>query len=127
VPAHAVALAQEARPEHVLGAAARYRLEHAGQLGGVVLAVPVEVHRGPVAALAGELEARAQRGAEPARLRVRDHPGPGPPRRGRAAVTRAVVDHDHVHRHAARVAGKPPEHVAEPRLLVPGDDDREAA
>ena len=59
--------AEEARAEHVVRASARDRLEDALEVGGVVLAVAVEVHGGGVALVAGDLEAGAQGGAEAAR------------------------------------------------------------
>ena len=65
MPAHPVTVAEEARPQDVLGAAARDRLEHACEVGGVVLAVAVEVGGGAVAAVAREGQAGAESSAEP--------------------------------------------------------------
>jgi len=66
VPRHALALAEEARAEHVVGPAACHRLEQAPEVGGVVLAVAVEVDGSGVALVARDREAGAQGGAEPA-------------------------------------------------------------
>jgi len=71
MPAHPVARAEEARAEHVVGAPAGNRVEHALEIRGVVLAVAVEVDGGGVALVAGDLEPGAQGGAEAARHRVR--------------------------------------------------------
>jgi hypothetical protein len=66
VPAHAVAVAEEARAKHVVGATASDGLEHAREVSGVVLTVPVEVDRGGVALVAGDFEAGAKGGAQAA-------------------------------------------------------------
>ena len=87
MPGHAGAFAtEEARAEHVVGAPARNRVEHTLELGRVVLAVAVEVDGGRVAALARLLEAAAQRGAEAARDRMREHLGASGDRDGRRGV-----------------------------------------
>jgi len=96
---------EEARPEHVLGAPARDRVEHALELGGVVLAVAVEVDGGVVVAVAGGLEAGAQRGAEASGALVRDHLGAGGVGECGCRVTRAVVDDERVDRHPAGALG----------------------
>jgi len=73
VPAHPVAGAEEAGAEHIVGAPAGDRVEHAPEVRGVVLAVAVQVDGGGVALVTGDLEPRAQRGAEAARNGVRVH------------------------------------------------------
>ena len=73
MPAHAVAVAEEAGAENVVGAACGNGCEHGVEVGGVVLAVAVEVDRGGVAVVAGGVEARAQRGPEAAAALVGDH------------------------------------------------------
>jgi hypothetical protein len=126
VPAHAVAAAEEARAEHVVGATSSDGLEHAGEAGGVVLAVAVEVDRGGVALVASRLETGAKAGAEAARDRMRENPravllaDPG------SGVLRAVVDEKDVDRQPARLVRKPGEHRPDGRLLVARDDDGQA-
>ena len=71
MPAHAVPGPQEARAEHVVGPAARHRLEDPFEVSRVVLAVAVEVDGGRVALVTGKLEPGAKSGAEPARDGVR--------------------------------------------------------
>jgi len=66
VPRHALAPAQEARAEHIVGTAARHRSEHALEVSRVVLSVAVEVDGGGVAVVAGQLQTRAEGGAEAA-------------------------------------------------------------
>jgi len=70
MPAHAVPLSEEARAEDVVGAPACDRLEEAPEVGRVVFPVAVDVDRGGVAVVAGDLEARAERRPEPARDRM---------------------------------------------------------
>jgi hypothetical protein len=65
VPGHALAPAKEPRTEHVVGAPARHRFKHAFEVGGVVLAVAVDVERRGIALVAGYLQARAQGSPEP--------------------------------------------------------------
>jgi hypothetical protein len=103
MPRHAVAVAEEARADHVLRATARDRLEHAREVGGVVLAVTVEVDRRGVALVARQLEPRPKRCAEAARDRMRDHPRAVLPADLGRAVARAVIDEQDIDRHAARV------------------------
>jgi hypothetical protein len=127
VPGHSGPLAEEARAEHVVGAPAGHRREHALEVVRGVLAVAVEVDGSAVPLVAGELEAGAERGAEPARGFVRDDP-----RAERAAdrgrgVARAVVHEQPVDGHAAGRGRDAAEHVADRSLLVAGNDDREAA
>ena len=82
---HAVAPAEEARAEHVVGAPARDRLEHAREVGGVVLAVAVEVDGGGVALVARDARARcAGRRRARARPRCETHPRAVLARRSRA-------------------------------------------
>jgi hypothetical protein len=66
VPRHALAPAEEARAEHVVGAAPCHRLEQTLEVRGVVLAVAIDVHGGVVALVACDLEPRAKRGAQTA-------------------------------------------------------------
>jgi hypothetical protein len=66
MPAHAVARAEEAGPEHVVGTPAGDRVEYALEVGRVVLAIAVEVHGGGVALVASDLKPRANGGAEAA-------------------------------------------------------------
>jgi hypothetical protein len=126
VPGHALALAQEAGAEHVVGATGRHGGEHLRELGRVVLAVSVEVDRGVVATVAGVPEACPERRAEPATGRVADHAGTVAAGDGRGRVIGAVVDDEHVDIHPARPGRHRREHCSDARLLVPGDDDREA-
>ena len=126
VPAHPVARAEEAGAEHVVGAPAGDGLEHALEFGGVVLAVAIQVDRGAVALVAGDLEPSSERGAEAARGGVRVHPRtvlPSHPRRG---VTRAVVDEEHVDGQTAGAIRNASEHAAHGRLLIAGNDNSKA-
>jgi len=127
VPAHPLARAEEARAEHVVGAPAGDGLEHAVEVGGVVLAVAVQVDGCGVALVAGDLEPGAERGAEATGDGMCVHPRTvlaGDLRRG---VARAVVHDQHVDGQSARLGGNACEHVAHGGLLVAGDDDRKAA
>ena len=127
VPRHAVAVAEEARADHVLGAPARDRLEHALEVGRVVLAVAVEVDGGVVAAVARRGEALAHCGAQPGGARVRDHLGArGAGDRG-GVVARAVVDDERVDGHAAGGRRDARDDRADHVLLVQRRDDGEAA
>jgi hypothetical protein len=74
VPAHTVAASEETRAEHVVGAPASDRPQHALEVRGRVLAVSVEVDGRVVALVAGQRQPGAQGGAEAARGSVRDHP-----------------------------------------------------
>ena len=64
VPGHPVAAPEEARAEHVVGPSPRHRLEHAREVGRVVLAVAVEIDRGRVAVLARVRQPGAERRAQ---------------------------------------------------------------
>jgi hypothetical protein len=66
VPAHAIAPAEEARAEHVVGPPAGDRLENPLEVARVVLAVPVEVDGGGVPLVTSDRKPRAEAGAEPA-------------------------------------------------------------
>jgi len=124
VPAHAVAAAEEARAEDVVGAPARHRLEDARQVRRVVLAVAVDVDGHRVALVAGDLESGAKSGAEAPAVRMRDDPGAELPPDVRRRVARAVVDEQDVDRKPPGLRGQPREHTADGGLLVTGDDDR---
>jgi hypothetical protein len=127
VPRHAIAPTEEARAEHVVGAAARDRLEHALEVGRVVLAVAVKVDGGGVALVARDFEPRSQRRPEPARALVGVDAGAVlAADRGRG-VARAVVHEQHVHGQPARLARDAGEHAADGRLLVAGYHDGKAA
>jgi hypothetical protein len=69
VPRHALAVAEEARAEHVVRAPARNRFEHPFEVGRVVLGIAVDVDRCGISLVARELKTRAQGGAESPRLR----------------------------------------------------------
>jgi len=56
VPAHPLAAAEEARAEHILRTPACDRVEQPREIGGVVLAVAIEVDGRRVAAVARVLE-----------------------------------------------------------------------
>jgi len=127
VPAHAVAPAEEARAEHVVGAAARHRLEHACEVRRVVLAVTVDVDGRGVSLVARALEPGAKSGAQAAAHRMRDHRGAELPGDVRSGVARAVVDQNHVDGEPARLLRQSAKHIADRRLLVARHDDREAA
>lgn len=127
MPAHALARSEEAGAEHVVRAPASDRVEHGGELRGVVLAVAVEVDRGRIPVLAGVREPGPQRRPEPARLGVGDQLGAGGARDGGGTVARAVVDDHDIDGHPARPLRESLEHAPEARLLVAGDDDRQAA
>jgi hypothetical protein len=73
--AHPLAVPEEARAEHVVGAPAGDRLEQAIEVRGRVLAVAVEIDGGAVSLVAGELEPGAQRRPQAARGLVRDDAG----------------------------------------------------
>jgi hypothetical protein len=124
VPAHAVAVSEEARAERVVGPPASDRLEDALEVGRVVLAVPIQVDGGGVALVAGDLEPRAKRGAKAARDRMRVDPRLVLPCDPRRPVPRAVVDEQSVDGKPARALGNPGEHRANGGLLVTSDDDR---
>jgi hypothetical protein len=127
VPGHAVSLVEEARAEHVVGAAACHRLEHALELRGVVLAVSIEVDGGRVTLVSRDLQPAAERRAEAARGLMRvDARAVIAPDRGRG-VARPVVHEQHVDGQAARLAWNGGEHAADGHLLVAGDHDGEAA
>ena len=124
MPAHPVATAEEAGAEHVVGAPAGNRVEHALEIRGVVLAVAVEVDGGGVPLVAGDLEPGAQGSAEAARHGVRVHPRtvfPSDPGRG---VARAVVDQQHVNGQTARLGGDAPNDSTDRSLLIPRDHNR---
>ena len=123
MPAHPVPRAEKAGAEHVVRAAAGDRLEQALEVGGVVLPVPVEVDGGGIALVAGDLESTSERGAEPARGRVRVDAGAEIAGYVRCGVARAVVDEQHVDRQAARLGGNRTEDSAHGRLLVPRHDN----
>jgi hypothetical protein len=123
VPAHPVARAEEAGAEHIVGAPARDRIEHALEIRGVVLAVAVEVDGGGVALVAGDLEPGAQGGAEAARYGMGVHPRTLLPSDLRRGIARTVVDEQHVHRQAARLGGDAPNDSTDGSLLIPRDDD----
>jgi hypothetical protein len=127
VPAHALAAAEEARPEHVVGAAARHGLEDRLEVGRVVFPVTVDVDGGGIALVAGGLEARPESRAKSERHGVRPDAHlvlSGDPR-GR--VPRAIVDEQHVDRKPTGLPRNPGKHRPNGILLVPGDDDGEAA
>jgi hypothetical protein len=127
MPAHALALAHEARAEHVVGAPAGDGLEHALEVGREVLAVAVEVDGGGVAVVAGDGQPGSQGRAEAARGLMRDDasallaPDPG------GGVARAIVYEQEVDRHAAGTGRDACEDRADGGLLVASDDDGEAA
>jgi hypothetical protein len=127
VPAHAVATAEEARAEDVVGTAARYGLEDAIEVRGVVLAVAVEVDGGGVALLAGDLETRSERCPQPARGGMGMDPRTKPARYLGSGVARAVVDEKQIDGHPAGLARNPREDAADGGLLVASHHDREAA
>jgi len=127
VPAHAVARAKEARAEDVVGATTRHRLEHAGEAGGVVFAVAVEVDGGGVALVPGDLETAPKRRAEAARDRMRANPHTELSCDLRGGIPRAVVDEQQVDREPARLLRKPRQHRTDSRLLVTRDDDRKTS
>jgi len=72
VPAHAVAVAEETRAEHVVGAPAGDGIEDPLEVPRIVFAVAVQVDGGAVASVAGELEPGANGGAETVGGFVRD-------------------------------------------------------
>ena len=127
MPAHALAPAEEARAEHVVRAPPRHGIEHSREVGGVVLAVTVEVDGGGVALVARVLEAGAKRRAEPARDRMRDHPRAVLPADLGRAVARAVVDEQHVDRKPARLRRDAANDGTDGSLLVPGHNHRQAS
>jgi len=127
VPAHALAAAEEARAEHVVGATAGDGLEHSGEAGRVILAVAVDVDGRGIALVPGDLEAGPKRGAEPARDRMRMDPRAVLARDVRGGVRGTVVDEQQIDGHAARLGWNAGEHAAERRLLVARHDDRKAA
>ena len=127
MPAHALAVPEEARAEHVVGAPAGDRLEHALDVGRVVLPVAVDVDRRGVALVASDLEPAAERGAEAARLRMRVDARTvlaGDQRRG---VARAVVDEENVDGQSMRLGRQPGDDAAYRRLLIARHHDRKAA
>ena len=126
MPAHPVARAEEAGAEHVVGAPAGDRGEHALEIGGVVLAVAVEVDGGGVALVAGDFEPAAQGGAEAARHGMRVNPRTLFARDIRRGVARAVVDHQHIDRKPARLAGYAANDGTDGSLLVACHHDRQA-
>jgi hypothetical protein len=127
VPAHAVAIAEETRPERIVGTAARHGREHALQLGGVVLAVGIEVDGRRVALVAGDLEAGAKSGAESTAAMVGDHPGAGSAGDAGGGIRGAVIHEQQVEREAAGGGGYSREHAADGLLLVARNEDCEAA
>lgn len=127
MPAHSLAATEEAGPEDVLRPPARDRIEQPLEIARVVLAVAVQVDGGGVPTFARGLEAAAQRRPDPPRAVVGAHLGAGGPGDLRRAVLRAVVDDEHVERHAARFSGQPGEHAADRSLLVARHHDRQAA
>jgi hypothetical protein len=127
VPAHALAGAEKARAEHVVGAAAGDGLEHAGEAGRVVLAVPVDVDGRGIALVTGDLEAGPKRGAEPARDRMRMNPRAVLAPDVRGGVRGAVVDEQDVHGEPACFRRESTEDTPERRLLIARHHDRKAA
>jgi hypothetical protein len=127
MPAHPVAVPEEARAEHVVGAPAGDRVQHTLEVRRGVLAVAVEVDRGGVALVPSELEPRAERRAEAARGVVRDDPRGRPAGDRGRGVAGAVVHEEPVDGHPAGFSRDAREHVADGRLLVACDDDGEAA
>ena len=127
MPAHAVAVPQEARPEHVVGAAASDGVQDALEVDGLVLAIPVDVDGRGIALVASDLETGPQRGPEPARDRVRVHPRTELPPDVRSGVTRAVVDEQRVDGEAARLAWNPSKNPTDGSLLIARHDDRKTA
>ena len=125
---HALAPAEEARAEHVVGAAARDRVEHALEVGRVVLAVAVEVDGGGVA-----LVARRSRGpvrsAAPRPREVACESTRAPCSRAIAAVasrepsSTTSTSTGRPHASSGMPASTPPTRG----LLVACHDDREAA
>jgi hypothetical protein len=124
VPAHALAGAEKARAEDVLGAPARDRLEDALEAGGVVLAVAIEVNGGGVALVAGGLEARAKRRADATGDGMRDHPRAVLARDLRRGVTRAVVDYEHVDGEPASRGRQAANDGTDGSLLIARDNHR---
>jgi hypothetical protein len=66
VPTHPVAVSEEARAEHVVGAPPGDGREHALEVDGGIFAVAVEVDGSRVPLVAGELEPGSQGGPEAA-------------------------------------------------------------
>jgi hypothetical protein len=126
VPAHAVALPEEPRAEHVVRPATSDRREDALEVARVVLAIAVEVDGGGIALVARDLEPGAKGSAEAARELVRVDSRTIFAGDLRGAIARAVVDEEHVDRQPARPARKPGEHIPDSVLLIPGNDNGKA-
>jgi hypothetical protein len=127
VPGHALASAKEARAEHVVRASTCHRLEDTLEVRRVVLAVAVEVNRGGVALVAGDLEAGAQGGAESARALHRMHARAVLAPDGGRRIARAVVHEQDVQRQPTGGLRDPGKHAADHRRLIARDHDGEAA
>jgi len=126
VPAHALARPEEARPEHVVRPAARDRLEHAREVGRVVLAVAVDVDGRGVALVAGCFEPGPKRGSETAAVRMGDDARAElAPDAGRC-IRGAVVDEQHIDRKPTSFRRKSTEDAAHSSLLISRNDDRQA-
>ena len=127
MPAHPVALAEETRTQHVIGASAGDRVEQAVEVRRCVLAVAVEVHGRRVALVPSDLQPGAERRADAPRGLVRHDPGAQPAADRGRRVARAVVHEQPIERHPAGLARDAGEHVGQGALLVARHDDREAA
>ena len=116
--------AEHARAEHEVGLAVDHRLEHAGHVGRIPLAVGVERHQVARAVLAAQPVADPERRALAEVLLQ-----PGDERAVRArdlarGVGAAVVDDDGLHGQAAGLGRHGVEHAADALGLVErGDDD----
>jgi hypothetical protein len=127
VPGHPVTVPEEARAEHVVGAPLGDVCEHALEVDGGIFAVAVEVDGGRVPLVAGELEPGSQGGSEAARGALGEDARPRAASDRGGRIARAVVHEQPVDPHAARLIRDAGEHLADGRLLVPGDDDGETA
>ena len=96
-------------------------------MGRVVLTVAVDVDRGGVALVAGDLEAGSQGSSEPARALGRmDARSVFAPDGGRR-IARAVVHEQDIQRQPTGGLGDPGKHAADDRRLIARDHDGEAA
>jgi hypothetical protein len=123
MPRHALTPTEEARAEHVIRASARDRFEHALELGRVVLAVTVDVHRCRIPLVASYLQSRAQGGAESSwlpRLHARSVVAADCGR----GVAGAVVHEQDVHPQPACARRDAAKDAAHDGLLVARHDDR---
>jgi len=127
VSAHAVAVAEEARAEDVVGAATGDGREDALEVARVVLAVAVEVDGGRVALVTRDREPGAKRRAEPARDRMRVDASAALARDVGSGVAGAVVHQKEIDIHAARAARDRGEDATDGGLLVTGNRHGEAA